>query len=922
MKKYHAHILILCLLAWYLPIAKADTVLFNETFETGLPISAPITETNSTLNSGVWKVKNVYVKSDNGSNRACMSSTGAYLISPPVNKPTLLTFNHRGSGNGKVITVEKSLDNGLTWLMVGTATASSSSAYGTASMSVNEPGSKNVLIRFVCGSATIYVDNVNLSISEMGDEPTIQSILTASNLTGTSLKIHFQKGNGSGHLLVCSKGTAVSWTPSDGTFYAGFPKVLDTNLTAWCSDNSDSLTISGLQPGTTYYFAVFEYNGTGSGCNYLIGNPGRLEQKMLEVPGISTNIASIGFGPLLVNTMTTRSFHFSASYLQPAIDSLTITCPSPFRISKTLTDGYAQNLKLAYSNSRLDSTTLYVQFLPTTISTYSALLNFSGGGASAQIAMTGSGSLSTAKTYFISPTGNDGGDGSFESPWYNLQKAVDAAVAGDSIVCRGGIYFPTIMKSGGETTVRLATSGTAEKRISIVSYSGEFPVLNFKNQPKKLGVRGMTITGNYWYLRGIHITEAGDNAIKLEGNHNTIERCTFSYNDDTGLQLGFGHDFSVAGFGSNNDGSHCAYNDIIDCDSYLNCDADNYGSDADGFACKMHNGLMNRFIRCRSWDNADDGWDLYETDYPVYLLECWAWGSGRAENFTWVDNTGSFQGNGNGIKMGGNGTGGSSKGKHIAYNCVAFNCNKSGSVKGFDQNSHTDGVLLVNCLAFGCGYDFMFEKNSNDCEYYNNVCFGSIEIAAGSVNSNNAMLSTTSEAWANAIGGFTYNDYVSLTEADAKGARGVDGSLPKRFAHLKSGSTLIDKGINKIIPFKTEFPFLQQDIYGAARDLGPYELAEGGLSGVQMLLNKNAGFDLQYSSNSGSVHFSTGITGLAQIQVYSMNGRLVTSLWKNRVEAGAEYDLPLPMEQLETGMYLCKLTCGAQSKTCKLLVIR
>jgi hypothetical protein len=57
------------------------------------------------------------------------------------------------------------------------------------------------------------------------------------------------------------------------------------------------------------------------------------------------------------------------------------------------------------------------------------------------------------------------------------------------------------------------------------------------HQPKKLGIRGVLMTGDYWFLRGLHITEAGDNGIKLEGNHNRIERCTFSYNDDTGLQL-------------------------------------------------------------------------------------------------------------------------------------------------------------------------------------------------------------------------------------------------------------------------------------------------------------------------------------------------------------------------------------------------
>jgi hypothetical protein len=115
---------------------------------------------------------------------------------------------------------------------------------------------------------------------------------------------------------------------------------------------------------------------------------------------------------------------------------------------------------------------------------------------------------------------------------------------------------------------------------------------------------------------------------------------------------------------------------------------------------------------------------------------------------------------------------------------------------------------------------------------------------------------------------------------------------------------------------------LKQTIYGTARDLGPYELAEGTVLGVQMLLNKSAGFDLQYNINDGTVHFSTGFAGIAQVQVFALNGRLISTVWNKRVEAGAEYDTPISTNLLEPGIYLCRLTCGSQSKTCKLLVLR
>ena len=223
-----------------------------------------------------------------------------------------------------------------------------------------------------------------------------------------------------------------------------------------------------------------------------------------------------------------------------------------------------------------------------------------------------------SKEIYLAPDGDPNGDGTFDRPWSDLQQAINAATPGTHIICRGGTYYPK-KQSDGKYTVRIKNSGTEQAPIIIRAYEGEKPIFDFVNQlyDQMVGDRGLLITGNHWWLFGLHITHAADNGIKLEGSHNRIERCEFSYNLDTGLQLGFGHKFSDTFPGvSENDGSYCAYNDIIDCDSHHNCDYDaNYGSDADGFACKMHNGKGNRFIRCRAWHNSDDGWDLFETDF-------------------------------------------------------------------------------------------------------------------------------------------------------------------------------------------------------------------------------------------------------------------------------------------------------------------
>ena len=463
-------------------------------------------------------------------------------------------------------------------------------------------------------------------------------------------------------------------------------------------------------------------------------------------------------------------------------------------------------------------------------------------------------------TYYISPEGDDNtGDGTEAHPWYNIAVAYAAAQPGDHIVCKGGTYRISKYGTDGKLTVRMNKKGTEQRPIVIRCADGEKPVFDFEQQlldcnrqTSKVGDRGILLTGDYHIFFGIHITHAADNGMKVEGSHNRIERCEFSYNLDTGLQLGFGHDFSSSFPGvSRNNGTYCAYNDVVDCDSHHNCDCDtNYGSDADGFACKMHNGIGNRFVRCRAWRNSDDAWDLYETDFDVVMAECWAWESGKAEDHQWVkeylQTSASFSGNGNGIKLGGNGEGGSSKGVHYAFNCISFGHNKSGSVKGFDCNSHKDGHVLVGCLGFDCGYDFMFESGGSDAKsfYYNNVCLGRQEICVGHDDYNALAAEMSKNGWTNHLTtGISYDDYLSLDEDDALLPRDIYGGLPRKFGRLAADSKMIDAGnatLEESMPvwqqLVADFPFLRRTVTGQARDLGPYERPGASESSIRYLL--------------------------------------------------------------------------------------
>jgi hypothetical protein len=390
-----------------------------------------------------------------------------------------------------------------------------------------------------------------------------------------------------------------------------------------------------------------------------------------------------------------------------------------------------------------------------------------------------------------------------DQPLLSLSKAVSLVQPGGTIYVRGGTFEY-------DATITLSASGTAASLTKIFAYGNEKPVFDFSQQPYGAEHRAILLTGNYWHIKGIEISYAGDNGIKLEGNHNKIEQCVFHHNGDSGIQLGFAHDTA------NPNGENCSYNEIINCDSYLNFDFDGKGGDADGFACKMHNGKGNVFRGCRAWRNSDDGWDLYETDWPVEISNCWTWHNGDQADFDaiYVAKMGvkmsSYSGNGNGFKLGGNGAGGSSVGKHIVKNCVSFG-NNFRSKKGFDQNSHKGGVLVQNSVAWGNGYNFMFEEDASGSsnEFINNVSLlpGTslgLEFSSGAVLKNNSwQLTVTADA----------ADFVDMSEAAALEPRQADGSLPNNgFARLVPGSDLIDKGVDVQMPFN-----------GAAPDLGAFE---------------------------------------------------------------------------------------------------
>jgi len=106
-------------------------------------------------------------------------------------------------------------------------------------------------------------------------EPTTASTGGAgSGITTTSMTISWSNGNGAEQMLVLRAGSAVSADPVDGLPYSasstfGGADSVGTGQHVVYRGTGASVTVTDLEPNTTYYYEIFELNGSGESANYL-----------------------------------------------------------------------------------------------------------------------------------------------------------------------------------------------------------------------------------------------------------------------------------------------------------------------------------------------------------------------------------------------------------------------------------------------------------------------------------------------------------------------------------------------------------------------------------------------------------------------------------------------------------------------------
>ena len=287
--------------------------------------------------------------------------------------------------------------------------------------------------------------------------------------------------------------------------------------------------------------------------------------------------------------------------------------------------------------------------------------------------MNGAGGAAAVTAYWVATTGSDTNPGTQAAPFATLLHANLFAKPGITIWIEPGT-------SPSSFTITFANSGTATDPINVFAAAGARPVLDYAAQKAMApddNKRGLNITGDYWHVRGFEIKNANDNGIAISGSHNTIEDMITDFCGDTGIQI-------TVPSAQASDLTRGANNLILNCDSHDNYDAATGGENADGIDAKLDIGPGNIFRGCRSWNNSDDGYDLFGVTQVVTIDNCWAMLNGHTSN-----GTKGPAADGNGFKLGGN---------HVpAVHVVTSSFSMTNDTCGFTLNNNTASPKVTGC---------------------------------------------------------------------------------------------------------------------------------------------------------------------------------------------------------------------------------
>ena len=137
-------------------------------------------------------------------------------------------------------------------------------------------------------------------------------------IDGNRLRINFVTfyGNGDKRLIIAKAGSQVTATPIDGQEYSANSLFGDgTEIAAdefviYSGTAGHNTTLTNLNPDTTYFIKVFEYNGSGVNTFYLTSND-ISSNPVFEISQSTISAPTINSGNAFFNTKTSTSFNLN-----------------------------------------------------------------------------------------------------------------------------------------------------------------------------------------------------------------------------------------------------------------------------------------------------------------------------------------------------------------------------------------------------------------------------------------------------------------------------------------------------------------------------------------------------------------------------------------------------------------------------------
>ena len=800
-----------------------DGYYFVNDFEDNVPPSSPGEETAIYVDGeGEWLFLKSFVSTNSsyvrsGEQNLRLYKNGSYLVTPVLDRGVRDIVFYVGR-KGKGIDVYTSKDAGKTWTKVQTV-----SATGETTIAVGDSGVNRVKIAND-GSGDADIDDLAVSATAFGVE--------AQVATGEATDITKNSAGLSGMLIDSGdqplREMGIVWgTHERPTVGDNKVEVEDLRQTTF------TVTAIGLKASTDYHYRAYAVSNAGT----VYGDDKTFRTAEATPATIATGDLTYGGGKFVASGTVVDDG--GADLTEVGVlygEAPGLTAEATRVAAKVAKAVFRVELPLEWGK-----TYYYRAYAVTSV-------GISLGEERCQTAdehMPETPDLT--EKIWCAPDGDDTtADGTEQKPFFSLDKAIALVEPGMRICMKAGTYVY-------DHRINIDNkNGTEEQPIELFAVGGR-AVLDFSAMPyhkhSDNPYQGVRLTSSYWHFYRIDICNASDNGMLIERNKpsggsssdivrltdqahdNLIEECNFYKNGDTGLQI-------------KNLG---AYNKVVNCDSYLNCDEEQ--GDADGFAPKLSVGDGNYFYGCRAYLNSDDGWDVFYKkdgafgDNMTIIME----NSISYKNGFLDENTIAPDGNGNGFKCG------SDQGAMNVYlnRCLAI-CNKA---KGFDQNHNAGDIIMNNCTGMTLKsisektYSYrIYEEIASGHEVRLTNCIAINDNFATDKRDKNTGLPKPGEngKYGN-YGRFEVDEtldrltvdhcefhkadptqFADVTNhADLIAPRGDDGQLPETtFAHPVKGSALVDAGVPVEATTYRGIAIDGISYQGSAPDLGAYEFSD------------------------------------------------------------------------------------------------